>query len=108
MHREDDDIYMAQVNRHKGYHARHQGMGVRDWERQQQSMAADVDAGKWWNHDRAIVYAFGIIVRADFLSSLIICKSASAPRRLYGLIFYFQDSRRCNIPLCDPYGIRDG
>ncbi len=67
MHKDDDDdMYMAEVNRRKTYHARHhRGMGVRDWERQQQAMAADVDAGKWWNHDRAIIYAFGIIVRAN-------------------------------------------
>jgi len=66
MHREDDDVYMAEVNRRKAYYARHRGMGVRDWERQQQAMCAELDAGKWSNHDRAIAYAFGIIVRADF------------------------------------------
>lgn len=67
-HRDDDDMYMAEVNRRKAYHTRHRGMGVRDWERQQSAMAASVDAGKWWNHDRAIVYAFGILVRVDFPS----------------------------------------
>lgn len=68
MYKEDDnDMYMAEVIRRKAYHARHhRGMGVRDWERQQQAMATDIDAGKWWNNDRAIVYAFGIIVRAKF------------------------------------------
>jgi hypothetical protein len=57
---------MAEVNRRKAYYERHRGMGVRDWERQQQAMCAELDAGKWWNHDRAIVYVFGIVVRADF------------------------------------------
>ena len=102
MHREGDDMYMAEVNRRKAYHARHQGMGVRDWERQQQAMAADVDAGKWWNHDRAILYAFGIIVRADLPISRI---HADTRRRL---IFCFSDSRYHNIAFCDPYGIRNG
>jgi hypothetical protein len=70
MHREDDDLYMAEVNRRKAYYARHRGMGVRDWERQQSTMAAGVDDGKWWSHDRAIVYAFGIIVRPLFVHQL--------------------------------------
>ena len=64
-YREDDDMYMAEVNRRKAYYARHRGMGVRDWEREQSAMTADVDAGKWWSHDRAIIYAFGFIVRAN-------------------------------------------
>jgi curved DNA-binding protein CbpA len=64
--REDDDPYMAEVNRRKAYYARHRGMGVRDWERQQAAMTVDVDAGKWWDHDRAVVYALGMIVRAGF------------------------------------------
>ena len=69
MHREDDDIYMAEVNRRKAYYAHHRemgGMGVRDWERRQGSIDTEADAGKWWNHDRAIMYAFGIIVSAGF------------------------------------------
>jgi len=59
-------MYMAEVNRRKAYSARHRGMGVRDWERQQRAMGTELVAGKWWNHDRGIMYAFGIIVRADF------------------------------------------
>jgi hypothetical protein len=86
MHREDDDIYMAEVNRRKAYYARHRGMGVRDWERQQRVMATDVDAGKWWNHDQAIVYAFGILVRADFpflLNRLHTCECSLEIIRTY-------------------------
>ena len=109
MHKDDDDMYMAEVNRRKAYHARHhRGMGVRDWERQQQAMAADVDAGKWWNNDRAIVYAFGIIVRAIFPSLSISRIHAGACRRLYELNFYFSDPRCYDIALCDAYGIRNG
>lgn len=81
-------MYMAEVNRRKAYHAHHyRGMGVRDWERQQQAMTADVDAEKWWNHDRAILYAFGIIVRADLPISRI---HADTCRRLKDLTFIFQ------------------
>ena len=81
-HRADDDVYMAELNRRKAY----RGMGVRDWERQQQAMCADLDAGKWWNHDRAIVYAFGIIVRADFslfLNQLHTCECLFENIRTY-------------------------
>ena len=106
MHREGDDMYMAEVNRRKAYHAHHyRGMGVRDWERQQQAMTADVDAEKWWNHDRAILYAFGIIVRADLPISRI---HADTRRRLKRLNLYFSDPRYRNIAFCDPYGIRNG
>jgi len=67
MHREDD-VYVTEVNRRKAHYAHHRGMGVRDWERQQQAMCAELDAGKWWNHDRAIVYAFGIIALGAVIS----------------------------------------
>ena len=102
MHREDDDVYMAEVNRRKAYYARHRGMGVRDWERQQQAMCVELDAGKWSNHDRAIMYAFGIIVRAEFLNQF------NTSWKIPGLIFYFQGTQYRNISLCDPDGIGDG
>lgn len=96
VHRGDDDMYMAEVNRRKAYYARHRGMGVRDWERQRRAMDGELDGGKWWNHDRAIVYAFSIIVRGISPDSLIYIAYIQIRLWVADLSFVF----RLSVPYC--------
>ena len=96
-YRDDDDMYMAEVNRRKAHHARYRGMGVRDWERRQSAMAASVDAGKW-SHDRAIVYAFGIFVRVDFPSFVHQLHTQGTRECSPEINFFFFSFLRLSVP----------